>query len=130
MRRVVLPVIILMACAFFANFLVRNPSQLEEVALEIIPVAVRVIEVEKGTVGLSVGSQGKVQAAQTVNLSAAVAGPVAWISPICKLEDMCRRAILFSGLTPVITKRCWQEARQQSNRRAQKPGTLLESTIA
>ena len=81
MRRVVLPVIILMACAFFANFLVRNPSQLEEVALEIIPVAVRVIEVEKGTVGLSVGSQGKVQAAQTVNLSAAVAGPVAWISP-------------------------------------------------
>ena len=81
MRKVVLPVIILMACALFANFLIRNPTQLEEVALEVIPVAVRVIEVQKGSVDLSVGSQGKVQAAQTANLSAAVAGPVAWISP-------------------------------------------------
>lgn len=81
MRKVVLPVIILMACALFANVLIRNPTQLEEVALDVIPVAVRVIEVQKGSVDLSVGSQGKVQAAQTANLSAAVAGPVAWISP-------------------------------------------------
>jgi len=81
MRRVVLPIFILMGCAFIASYLVRNPTQLEEVALDVIPVAVRVIEVEQGSVGLSVRSQGKVQAAQTANLSAAVAGPVAWISP-------------------------------------------------
>ena len=43
MRKVVLPVIILLACALFANFLIRNPTQLEEVALEVIPVAVRVL---------------------------------------------------------------------------------------
>ena len=40
----------------------------------------RVTEVEQLSVDLVVGSQGKVQAAQTANLSAAVAGPVAWIS--------------------------------------------------
>ena len=54
---------------------------MEEAAVEIIPVSVRVAEVNLESVDLIVGSQGKVQAAQTVSLSAPVAGPVEWISP-------------------------------------------------
>ncbi|MEC7551022.1 MAG: efflux RND transporter periplasmic adaptor subunit, partial [Pseudomonadota bacterium] len=43
-------------------------------------VSVRVAEVNLESVDLVVGSQGKVQAAQTASLSAPVAGPVEWIS--------------------------------------------------
>ena len=39
------------------------------------------MEVNTSSTTLVVGSQGKVQAAQTANLAAATAGPVAWISP-------------------------------------------------
>ena len=80
MKRVLVPIIILGSCIAFSYALIRTPLSLDEVALEIIPVSVRVTEVEQRSVGLVVGSQGKVQAAQTANLSAAVAGPVAWIS--------------------------------------------------
>ena len=80
MKRVLVPIVILGSCIAFSYALIRTPLSLEEVALEIIPVSVRVTEVEQRSVGLVVGSQGKVQAAQTANLSAAVAGPVAWIS--------------------------------------------------
>jgi RND family efflux transporter MFP subunit len=52
-----------------------------EVAPEVIPIAVRVAEVNLESVQLTVESQGKVQAAQIANLSAPVAGPIAWISP-------------------------------------------------
>jgi RND family efflux transporter MFP subunit len=81
MKRVLIPIGILGSCVAFAYGIVRTPVSLEEVALEIIPVSVRVTEVEQRSVDLVVGSQGKVQAAQTANISAAVAGPVAWISP-------------------------------------------------
>ena len=81
MKRILLPVIILGACFSAAYTLISNPKQLDEVALEVIPVTVRVIEVQQSTVALNVGSQGKVQPSVTANLSAAVAGPVSWISP-------------------------------------------------
>ena len=82
--RVLLPVGILAGCALLAALLVFNPTELDEASPEIIPVAVRVVEVDSEPVQLYVQSQGKVQAARTVNLSAPVAGTVAWISP--KLE--------------------------------------------
>lgn len=82
MKRVLLPIGILVGCIVFAVIIVRSPKQVEETAAEIIPVAVRVIEAELNSVQLIVESQGKVQPAQTASLSAAVAGPVAWISPL------------------------------------------------
>lgn len=84
MLRVLLPAGILAGCVLFAAWLVLNPTELDEASPEIIPVAVRVMEVDSEPVQLFVESQGKVQAARTVNLSTPVAGAVAWISP--KLE--------------------------------------------
>ncbi len=84
MIRVLLPAGILAGCVLLAAWLVFNPTELDESSPEIIPVAVRVMEVDSEPVQLFVESQGKVQAARTVNLSAPVAGTVAWISP--KLE--------------------------------------------
>ncbi len=81
MKRVLLPIGILVGCIVFALIIVRSPKQVEEAATEIIPVAVRVIEAELNSVQLIVESQGKVQPARTASLSAAVDGPVAWISP-------------------------------------------------
>ncbi|MGB1666465.1 MAG: efflux RND transporter periplasmic adaptor subunit [Pseudohongiellaceae bacterium] len=80
MKRIVLPIAILIGCVLISGFLIRNPTSVEEAAVEIIPVSVRVAEVNLESVDLIVGSQGKVQAAQTVSLSAPVAGPVEWIS--------------------------------------------------
>lgn len=84
MLRVLLPVGILAGCVLLAAWLVFNPTELDEASPEIIPVAVRVMEVRSEPTKLFVESQGKVQAARTVNLSTPVAGAVAWISP--KLE--------------------------------------------
>ena len=84
MLRVLLPVGILAGCVLFAAWLVINPTELDEASPEIVPVAVRVMEVRSEPTKLFVESQGKVQAARTVNLSTPVAGTVAWISP--KLE--------------------------------------------
>ena len=81
MKRILLPVGILAGCILVAYVLVMNPTRVEESAPEIIPVSVRVASVSEQTVNLTVESQGKVQAAQTVNLSTPVAGPVSWISP-------------------------------------------------
>jgi multidrug efflux pump subunit AcrA (membrane-fusion protein) len=81
MKRVVMPIAILVACLAISVYLVRNPTTVEEAALEIIPVSVRVIEVDRESVDLIVGSQGKVQAAQSASVTAPVAGPVEWISP-------------------------------------------------
>ena len=81
MMRVVIPAGILVGCVLFASWLVLNPSQLDEASPEIIPVAVRVMEVDSDSTQLFVESQGKVQAARTVNLSTPVAGAVSWISP-------------------------------------------------
>ena len=81
MKRIVLPIVILVGCLLVSSYLIRNPTTVEEAAVEIIPVSVRVAEVSLESVELVVGSQGKVEAAQTVSLSAAVAGPIGWISP-------------------------------------------------
>ncbi|MDA1370626.1 MAG: efflux RND transporter periplasmic adaptor subunit [Proteobacteria bacterium] len=81
MKRVLVPIGILVGCVLFAGFLLRTPTEVEATSPEIIPVAVRVAEVQLESVQLVVKSQGKVQAAQTASLSAAVAGPIAWISP-------------------------------------------------
>lgn len=81
MKRVLLPIAILLGSIIFAVVLIRTPTVVEETAPEIIPVTVRVAEVQQESVKLVVESQGKVQAAQMANVSAAVAGPVSWISP-------------------------------------------------
>ncbi|MFN3163281.1 MAG: efflux RND transporter periplasmic adaptor subunit [Pseudohongiellaceae bacterium] len=81
MKRIVVPIAILGGCLLFAFYLVRTPTEVSETSPEVIPVSVRVAEVQYESVQLVVESQGKVQAAQQVSLSAAVAGPVAWISP-------------------------------------------------
>ena len=78
MKRVLMPVGILLGCILLAVVLVRNPTVVEETSPEIIPVTVRVAEVQTESVQLVVESQGKVQAAQLLSLSAPVAGPVAF----------------------------------------------------
>ena len=81
MKRIVVPIGILAGCIAVAVYLIRRPTQVGEVAPELIPIAVRVAEVLLESVQLPVESQGKVQAAQIASLSAPVAGPIAWISP-------------------------------------------------
>lgn len=81
MKRVVIPIGIMLGCILFAALLLRSPTVVEEAAPEIIPVSVRVAEVRAETVQLNVESQGKVQASQVASISAPVAGPVEWISP-------------------------------------------------
>lgn len=81
MKRVVIPIGILLGCGLIAAILINTPTQVNEAAPEVLPVIVRVTEVRLESVQLMVESQGKVQAAQLANLSAAVAGPVEWISP-------------------------------------------------
>ena len=81
MKRIVLPIAILAVAIGVAAVLISTPTQLEESSPEIVPVSVRVMEVDTESTRLTVNSQGKVQAAQQVNLSASVAGVVAWVSP-------------------------------------------------
>ena len=81
MKRVVIPVGILAGCLLFAFYLIQTPTEVSETAPEVIPVSVRVAEVQFDSVQLYVESQGKVQAAQQVSLSSPLAGPIAWISP-------------------------------------------------
>lgn len=81
MKRVLIPIGILVGGIAFAVLLVRNPTVVEEAAPEVIPVSVRVLEVQSESVQLVVESQGKVQASQMASVSAPVAGPVEWISP-------------------------------------------------
>ena len=81
MKRVVLPIAILLGCILIAGVLIRTPTVVQESTPEIIPVTVRVAQVQTESVQLVVESQGKVQAAQIVSLSTAVAGPIEWISP-------------------------------------------------
>lgn len=81
MKRIILPVTILAVTIGLAVVLVLNPTRIEEAAVEVVPISVRVMEVRSEPTQLSVKSQGKVQAAQQVNLSAAVAGTVEWVSP-------------------------------------------------
>lgn len=81
MKRVIIPIGILVGCILFAVVLVRNPTVVEEAAPEVVAVSVRVAEVQSESIQLYVESQGKVQASQMASVSAPVAGPVEWISP-------------------------------------------------
>ncbi|GJM13450.1 MAG: RND superfamily efflux pump MFP component [Pseudohongiella sp.] len=81
MKRVLIPAGIFVGCVLIAVLLVQNPTVVEEAAPEVIPVSVRVAEVQAESIQLFVESQGKVQASQMASVSAPVAGPVEWISP-------------------------------------------------
>lgn len=81
MKRVLIPIGILLGCIIFAAVLLRSPTVVEEAAPEIIAVSVRVAEVRAESVQLYVESQGKVQASRVASISAPVEGPVEWISP-------------------------------------------------
>jgi RND family efflux transporter MFP subunit len=81
MKRVILPIAILAGAIGLAAVLISTPKSVEEAAPEVLPVTVRVMEANRESTGLTVKSQGKVQAAQQVNLSAPVAGIVSWVSP-------------------------------------------------
>jgi len=81
MKRVMIPIGILLGCILFATLLLRTPTVVEELATEIVPVSVRVAEVRTESIQLHVESQGRVQASRVASVSASVAGPVEWISP-------------------------------------------------
>ena len=81
MKRVILPIAILAGAIALAALLISTPTRIEEASPDVIPVTVRVMEARRDSTGLTVHSQGKVQAAQHVNLSAPLAGVVAWMSP-------------------------------------------------
>jgi RND family efflux transporter MFP subunit len=81
MKRVLLPIGILVVSVAVAVTLIRNPTRVEEAAPEIVPISVRVAEVQTQTIRVDVESQGKAQAARQASISANVEGPVAWVSP-------------------------------------------------
>ena len=81
MKRVLLPIGILIVSIGVAVTLVRNPTRIEESAPEIVPISVRVAAVETQSVQIDVESQGKAQAARQASVSSNVQGPVAWVSP-------------------------------------------------
>lgn len=81
MKRVIIPIAILTGAVLVFFTLVRNPERLEAVAPEQALTTVRVAPVQPESVTMEVQSQGKVQASRRVNLSAAAAGPVSWVSP-------------------------------------------------
>ncbi len=81
MKRVVMPVGILVVSIMVAVVLVRNPTRIEEAAPEVVPISVRVAEVQTEPVQLTVESQGKAQASRQASVSSNVQGPVAWVSP-------------------------------------------------
>lgn len=80
-KKVILPVAILVAAVLAFVVLVRTPERLEVVSAEQAVASVRVAPVHAQSVQLDVHSQGRVQASRRVSLSAAATGPVSWISP-------------------------------------------------
>ncbi len=81
MKRVLMPIGILLGSIVISVVLIRNPTRVSESAPEIIPISVRVAEVQSESVQLFIESQGKAQAARQASLSSNVQGPVAWVSP-------------------------------------------------
>lgn len=81
MKKVILPVAILLAAVAIFVVLVQTPARLEVVTAEQAIASVRVAPVQSRSVNLDVYSQGRVQASRRVSLSAAATGPVSWISP-------------------------------------------------
>lgn len=80
MKKVLLPVAILAFAILLFVVLVRNPERLEPSTPEQSLATVRVELVQPESVTLEVQSQGKVQAAKRVNLSASTSGQVSWVS--------------------------------------------------
>lgn len=81
MKRVLMPIGILLGSIVISVVLIRNPTRVSESSPEIIPISVRVAEVQSESVQLFIESQGKAQAARQASLSSNVQGPVAWVSP-------------------------------------------------
>ena len=81
MKKIILPVFILIASVAVFVVLVRTPERLSVVPPEQAVASVRVAPVRSETIQLDVNSQGRVQASRRVSLSAAATGPVSWVSP-------------------------------------------------
>ena len=81
LKRVILPIAILAFAIIVFVVIIRNPERLEPSSPEQSLATVRVAQVQPEAVTLQVQSQGKVQAARRVNLSAATSGQVSWVSP-------------------------------------------------
>ena len=81
MKRVLMPIGVLLGSIVITVVLIRNPTRVSESSPEIIPISVRVAEVQSESVQLFIESQGKAQAARQASLSSNVQGPVAWVSP-------------------------------------------------
>jgi RND family efflux transporter MFP subunit len=81
LKRIILPVAILVTAVLVFMVLVRTPERLPLGSPDQAIASVRVAEVRSGSVQLEVQSQGRVQASRRVSLSAAAAGPVSWVSP-------------------------------------------------
>ena len=81
MKRVLMPIGILLGSIVITVVLIRNPTRVSESSPEIIPISVRVAEVQSESVQLFIESQGKAQAVRQASLSSNVQGPVAWVSP-------------------------------------------------
>jgi RND family efflux transporter MFP subunit len=80
-KKIILPVAILIAAVTIFVVLVRTPERLTVVPPEQALASVRVAPVRGQTIQLDVNSQGRVQASRRVSLSAAATGPVSWVSP-------------------------------------------------
>ncbi len=81
MKKVILPVAILVVAVLVFIVLIRTPARLEAVPPEQAVASVRVASVYSEDVMLEVQSQGRVQASRRLSLSAAAMGPVSWVSP-------------------------------------------------
>ncbi len=81
MKKIILPVFILIVAVAVFVVLVRTPERLSVVPPEQAVASVRVAPVRSETIQLDVNSQGRVQASRRVSLSAAATGPVSWVSP-------------------------------------------------
>ena len=81
MKRVLMPIGILLGSIVVAVVLIRNPTRVSESAPEIIPISVRVAEVQTESVQLFIESQGKAQAARQARVSSKLQGTVAWVFP-------------------------------------------------
>jgi len=80
-KKILLPVAILIGAVAIFVVLIRTPERLAVVPPEQALASVRVAPVRAQTIQLDVNSQGRVQASRRVSLSAAATGPVSWVSP-------------------------------------------------
>lgn len=80
-RRVLIPIIILLLAIIISLILIANRPAIQQAPFEMPVTAIRTISAESESITLFVSSRGKVQPATISEMSAAVNGPVAWISP-------------------------------------------------